>query len=148
MSADGGRSSPPPHPAGLDRAGRHRLIALWLAWDTFSKRGPTITISFDFAAGLTAGQSQLRYKNVVMGTVKTIGMSPDLSHVIVTVGRCMRPSFSPTRRSSGWSAQLFAGNVTGLETLLSGSYIGMRPSAEPGKAKPTVGKPDPPVLQA
>ena len=29
--------------------------------------------------------------------------------------------------------ELFAGNITGLETLLSGSYIGMRPSAEKGK---------------
>ena len=59
------------------------LIALWLAWDTFSKRGPTITIAFDSAAGLTAGQSQLKYKNVVMGTVKSIGVSPDLTKVIV-----------------------------------------------------------------
>ena len=45
--------------------------------------------------------------------------------------------------------ELFAGNITGLETLLSGSYIGMRPSAEPGVAKRDfVGKTDPPVLQA
>ena len=55
------------------------LIAVWLAWDTFSKRGPTITISFETAAGLTAGQSQLKYRNVVMGTVKTITVAPDLS---------------------------------------------------------------------
>ena len=61
------------------------LIAAWLAWDTFSRRGPTITIAFDSAAGLTAGQSQLKYRNVVMGTVKTIAIAPDLSHVIVTV---------------------------------------------------------------
>ncbi len=45
--------------------------------------------------------------------------------------------------------QLFAGNVTGLDTLLSGSYIGMRPTKE--KSKPErnfVGQRDPPVLQA
>src|SRR6476620_11536695 len=85
-------------PVELPTAGVHRrlpliwivpivtgLIALWLAWDTFSKKGPTITIAFDTAAGLTAGQSQLKYKNVVMGTVKSIGVSPDLTKVIVTV---------------------------------------------------------------
>ena len=45
--------------------------------------------------------------------------------------------------------QLFAGNVTGLDTLLSGSYIGMRPSTEKGKPqRDFVGKRDPPVLQA
>ena len=61
------------------------LLAVWLAWDTFSKRGPTITISFQTAAGLTAGQSQLKYKNVVMGTVQSIAIAPDLASVIVTV---------------------------------------------------------------
>src|SRR5215510_6021185 len=61
------------------------LIAVWLAWDTFSKRGPTITIAFESAAGLTAGQSQLKYKNVVMGTVKAITVAPNLTHVEVVV---------------------------------------------------------------
>ena len=61
------------------------LIALWLAWDTYSKRGPTITVSFDSAAGLTAGQSQLKFKDVTMGTVKSVTVSPDLSRVLVTI---------------------------------------------------------------
>jgi paraquat-inducible protein B len=127
------------------------LIALWLAWDTFSKRGPTITIAFESAAGLTAGQSQLRYKNVVMGTVKTIGISPDLSHVIVTVETVHEAKELLTDKAIFWVVrpQLFAGNVTGLDTLLSGSYIGMRPSLEKGKPqKNFVGDQDPPVLQA
>jgi paraquat-inducible protein B len=45
--------------------------------------------------------------------------------------------------------ELFAGNITGLETLLSGSYIGMRPSTEQGaKRRRFIGEQDPPVLQA
>ena len=52
------------------------LIALWLAWDTWHKKGPVITVTFETAAGLTAGQSQLKYKNVVMGTVKSIDIAP------------------------------------------------------------------------
>src|SRR5260370_28956298 len=47
------------------------LIAAWLAWDTFSKRCPTITISFETASGLTAGQAQLNLKDGTRGTVKT-----------------------------------------------------------------------------
>ena len=61
------------------------LIALWLVWDSWSKRGPTITISFETADGLNAGQSQLKYKNVVMGTVSGIAIAPDRASVIVTV---------------------------------------------------------------
>jgi paraquat-inducible protein B len=39
-------------------------IGGWLAWDTLSKRGPTITISFSTAEGLQAGQSQLKFKDI------------------------------------------------------------------------------------
>lgn len=127
------------------------LIAIWLAWDTYSKRGPTIIIAFDTAAGLTAGQSQLKYKNVVMGTVKTIDVAPDLSQVLVTVETVHEAKPLLTDKTIFWVVrpELFAGNVTGLETILSGSYIGMRPSAEKGTPRHHfVGERDPPVLQA
>ncbi|TAJ40844.1 MAG: MCE family protein [Reyranella sp.] len=127
------------------------LIAAWLAWDTFSKRGPTITIAFETAAGLTAGQSQLKYRNVVMGTVKTIAVAPDLSRVLVTVETVREAEELLTDKTIFWvvKPQLFAGNVTGLDTLLSGSYIGMRPTTEKGKPQRSfVGNHDPPVLQA
>ena len=127
------------------------LIAIWLAWDTFSKKGPTITIAFDSAAGLTAGQSQLKYKNVVMGTVKAIGVSPDLTKVIITIETVREAEPLLTDKTIFWvvKPELFAGSITGLETLISGSYIGMRPSAEPGRAKRDfIGEQDPPVLQA
>lgn len=127
------------------------LIGAWLVWDTFSQRGPTITIAFDSAAGLTAGQSQLKYRNVVMGTVKTIAVAPDLSHVIVTVETVREAAPLLTDKTIFWvvKPQLFAGNVTGLDTLLSGSYIGLRPSPQGGKPqRDFVGQLDPPVLQA
>ncbi|MGA8550475.1 MAG: paraquat-inducible protein B, partial [Stellaceae bacterium] len=33
-------------------------IGAWLLWDTLSKQGPTIQVTFDTAEGLQAGQSQ------------------------------------------------------------------------------------------
>ena len=127
------------------------LIAAWLVWDTYSKRGPTIVISFETGAGLTAGQSQLKYKNVVMGTVKAITISPDFSHVLVTVETVREAEPFLNDKTIFWvvKPELFAGNITGLETLLSGSYIGMRPSTEQGaKRRRFIGEQDPPVLQA
>ena len=129
------------------------LIALWLAYDTWSKKGPVITVTFETAAGLTAGQSQLKYKNVVMGTVKSIDVSPDLTHVIATVETIRDAEPLLTDKTIFWvvKPELFAGSLTGLETLLSGSYIGMRPVAEKERGKPQrhfVGQADPPVLQA
>ncbi|NQW49626.1 MAG: MCE family protein [Rhodospirillales bacterium] len=127
------------------------MIAGWLAWDTFSKRGPTITVTFNTAVGLTAGQSQLKYRNVVMGTVKTITIAPDLSNVLVTIETVKEAETLLTDKTIFWvvKPQLFAGTVSGLETILSGSYIGMRPSTGPGLAKRDfVGQEDPPILQA
>jgi|FEC22Drversion2_1045045.scaffolds.fasta_scaffold00497_4 paraquat-inducible protein B len=154
-------------PADLPTAGVHRrrripliwivplltgLIAAWLAWDTMSKKGPTITIAFDSAAGLTAGQSQLKYKNVVMGTVSSIGMSPDFTKVIVTIETVREAEALLNNKTIFWvvKPELFAGSLTGLETLISGSYIGMRPSSEPGTHRQHhfIGEQDPPVLQA
>jgi paraquat-inducible protein B len=124
-------------------------IGAWLAWDTFSKRGPTIVITFDTAAGLQAGQSQLKYKDVVMGTVKSIAVSEDLTRVVVAVETVREAERLITDKTVFWvvKPQLFAGRVSGLETLLSGSYIGMLPSTEPGKQQHQfIGKEDPPVL--
>src|SRR5476651_135294 len=61
------------------------LIGAWLAWDTYSKRGPTITVSFDSGDGLQAGQSQLKFKDVTMGTGKSIAVTPDFNKVLVTL---------------------------------------------------------------
>jgi paraquat-inducible protein B len=127
------------------------LIGGWLAWDTFSKRGPTITVSFETAAGLTPGQSQLKYRNVVMGTVKTITVPPDLSKVLVTIETTREAEPLLNDNTIFWvvKPQLFAGSISGLETILSGSYIGMRPQATGGKPqRDFVGQTDPPVLQA
>src|SRR5204862_7081205 len=60
-------------------------IGAWLAWDTLSKEGPTIRISFESGEGLQAGQSQLKYKDIVFGTVKSLELAPDQTHVVVTV---------------------------------------------------------------
>src|SRR5580704_6398879 len=66
-------------------------IGGWLAWSTLSKEGPMITISFDTAEGLQAGQSQLKFKEITLGTVQSLDLTPDHSHVLVdqddTAGR-------------------------------------------------------------
>ena len=44
-----------------------------------------ITISFRTADGLTAGQTKVKHKAVDLGTVESIRLAPDLSHVVVRV---------------------------------------------------------------
>src|SRR6266568_9201583 len=126
-------------------------IGAYLAWDTLSKEGPTIKISFDSGEGLQAGQSQLKYKDIVFGTVKSLELAPDQTHVVITVATTAEAKPLLTDQTIFWvvKPRLFAGNISGLETVLSGSYIGMLPSQTAGKTQHDfVGQEDPPILQA
>src|SRR5215472_13575535 len=77
-------------------------IGAWLAWDTLSKEGPTIKISFDSGEGLQAGQSQLKYKDIVFGTVKSLQLSPDQTRVIVTVATTRQAERLLTEGTEFW----------------------------------------------
>ena len=61
------------------------LIAGWLVWDAMAKRGPLITVSFQSAEGLQAGQSHLRYLEVDIGLVESITLNPNMAGVSVTI---------------------------------------------------------------
>jgi paraquat-inducible protein B len=155
-----------PHPPATVTTGAHRrfrLSMIWiiplvtvaigafLAWHAISLRGPTITISFQTAEGLQAGQSHVKHKDVDMGTVSSIVLSKDLSRVIVTVD--MNANAAPLLNTNAqfWvvKPRFFAGSISGLDTLLSGSYIELSPSGTGGEAqRDFVGLEDPPVLQS
>jgi paraquat-inducible protein B len=124
-------------------------IGAWLAWDTLSKEGPTITVTFETAEGLQPGQSQLKFKDIVFGTVKSLKLGPDNTHVIVTIATTHEAKPLLTDKTIFWvvKPRLFAGSISGLETLLSGSYVGMLPGATAGKARHKfTGREDPPIL--
>lgn len=102
------------------------LIALSMAVHNWLQTGPVISISFQTAEGLVAGKSQVRYKEVVIGTVRNISLAEQGDGVVVQVqleGSASKVANSGTRF---WIVrpQLGLGGVTGLNTLLSGAYIG------------------------
>lgn len=125
------------------------LIGGWLAWDTRSKQGPTITVTFDDAEGLQAEQSQLKYKDIVLGTVKTLALTPDNGHVVATIATTREAEPLLTKGTVFWvvKPRLFAGNLSGLDTLLSGSYVSLVPGEAGGPAeRHFTGQEDPPIL--
>jgi paraquat-inducible protein B len=65
------------------------IITGWLGYRALIERGPTVTISFATADGAEADRTTIRYKNVELGRVTGIGLSPDGLHVVVTA--TMRP---------------------------------------------------------
>ncbi|HET6606840.1 MAG TPA: MlaD family protein [Rhodopila sp.] len=127
------------------------LIGAWLAWDTLSKEGPRIVVSFNDAEGLQIGQSQLKFKDITLGTVKALDFAPDRRNVLVTIATTSQAEPFLTAGTQFWvvKPRLFAGNISGFNTLLSGSYIGMLPGDAGGKQeRQFVGREEPPVLES
>lgn len=127
------------------------LIGAWLAWSTLSQRGPLITITFQTAEGLQANQSHVRHKDVDMGIVQNVGLTADRKRVQVTIQMNREAEPLLTDRAQFWVVRprVFAGAISGLQTLFSGSYIDLLPAAEGGEAKRAfVGLENPPVLQS
>lgn len=127
------------------------LVGGWLAWTTLSERGPLITITFETAEGLQANQSHVRHKDVDMGVVQKVALTPDLKRVQVTVRMNREAESLLTDKAQFWVVRprFFAGSISGLQTLFSGSYIDLLPAATGGEEKRDfVGLENPPVLQS
>src|ERR1700675_4133677 len=62
------------------------IAALSLTLRTYLSIGPHITVSFQTAEGLEAGKTEVRYKEVVIGHVTGIVLSPDHARVLVHIG--------------------------------------------------------------
>lgn len=101
------------------------LIALGIAWQAYLDRGALIEISFRNAAGIVADQTTLRYRNVEVGVVESVGFSDDLGHVVAEVRLDKEVEPFVDAESTFWIVQpeVSARGISGLETVLSGVYI-------------------------
>jgi len=60
------------------------LVGGWLAVKAIVDKGPTVTVTFVTAEGLEKGKTKVRYKDVEIGLVTDVALSPDTSRVVVT----------------------------------------------------------------
>ncbi|MBK8907713.1 MAG: MCE family protein [Rhodospirillales bacterium] len=124
-------------------------IAIYLGYTTLSEQGPTITMTFKTAAGLEAGKTRVKYKDVEMGVVTKVDISDDLATILVTaqMEKSAQPHLNENTRFWVVRPRLSTSGVSGLETLVSGAHIEM----DPGKgdsARQFTGLEDPPVIRA
>jgi len=114
------------------------LLALalggWLVWTTIQSRGPVVTIMFPTAEGLEAGRTEVKLRDVVVGTVSEINLADDIATVVTTVEMVPAAEAWLTSGTRFWIVQPQIGieGVTGLSTLLSGPYI----AVDPGEGEP------------
>jgi paraquat-inducible protein B len=112
------------------------LIGLTLVVKLMSDRGPQITITFRSAEGLEAGKTRVKYKDVNIGTVQTIRLSEDRTHVQIKVQLTKEAKSFTAEDTRFWVVRprIAASGVSGISTLLSGAYI----AADAGTSEKTL----------
>lgn len=114
------------------------LIGLSMLMHAWLSVGPEISIAFQTAAGLEVGKTAVKYKEVTVGVVSAIALSEDGSHVVVTVSLDKRAESLARVDTRFWVVRPRIGlqGVSGIDTLLSGAYIGVDKgtSSQPGKS--------------
>lgn len=125
------------------------LVGGWLAIKAILDKGPIITITFATAEGLEANKTKIKFKDVDVGLVTEVRVAPDLSHVIATVemGKRAAPFLVEDVRFWVVRPRISGGTVSGLGTLLSGSYIGMDVGKSKNLSSAFKGLEVPPVVQ-
>jgi len=101
------------------------IIGAYLAVKYYVDRGPVITITFRSGEGIEAGKTKIKYKDVQIGQVKGITIAKDRSHVVVTaeLNKEAEPLLVADTRFWVVRARIAGGSISGLSTLMGGSYI-------------------------
>ncbi len=126
-------------------------IAVYLVITTLADRGPLITISFKTGSGISAQQTQVTHKAVALGMVEDVQLTNDLKAVHVRVRMNREGSKILTDHARFWvvKPRLSSGDLSGLETLVSGAYIEVDPGLPGGRSERNfVGLEEPPGMRS
>ena len=124
------------------------LVGISLVVHSILQEGPTIIVTFKTGSGLTANKTEVKYRNVVIGHVSDVELSSDQKSVNATI-KLSKQAESFTREDSQFwvvRPRIGAGGVSGIDTLLSGDYIGADIGQSNARAKNFTGLENPPPI--
>lgn len=124
------------------------LLGLWLAFKYYSTQGPAITVRFETAEGIVQGKTPVLCKSVSIGTVDKVRLTKDLKGVIVTMQMTSEATDLLTKDTQIWVVRPRYGGaagISGLSTIVSGSYIELEPGLSDEPRREFIGLENPPV---
>ena len=124
------------------------LVGISLVVHSILQEGPTITVTFKTGSGLTANKTEVKYRNVVIGQVSGVELSNDQKSVNATIKLAKQAESFTREDSQFWVVRprIGAGGVSGIDTLLSGDYIGADIGQANARAKNFKGLENPPPI--
>jgi paraquat-inducible protein B len=124
------------------------VIGISLLIRNWQNEGPQITISFLSGEGVQVGKTLIKYRDVTVGRVSGVVLSADHQTVVVTADLSKGAASLLKEDTQFWIVRprIGVGTVSGLDTLLSGVYIGMKTGVAAARARQFVGLENPPAL--
>jgi paraquat-inducible protein B len=124
------------------------VIGATLVINAWRTAGPRVRISFQTAQGLEVGKTLVKYRNVTVGHVTGIAVSADHNHVLVSADLLSSAKDLLTTDARFWVVRprIGIGWASGLETLISGSYIAVEAGDAKVRQTEFVGLENPPPL--
>ncbi|WP_445673014.1 PqiB family protein [Pseudomonas inefficax] len=124
------------------------LVGASLMVRNYLERGPVISISFRTGEGLVAHKTQVRYRSVVIGEVASVELADDRKSVVAKVELSNEAESFATQGARYWVVRprIGAGGVSGVDTLLSGAFIGADAGESKVPEKTFVGLESPPPI--
>lgn len=100
-------------------------VTLGVAWKSYSDRGVLIEIDFADATGIVPGETALKFREVEVGRVETVGFNDDLSSVRIGVRVHKEVAHYIDSEARFWLVrpQVSAQGISRLDTVLSGTFI-------------------------
>ena len=124
------------------------VIGISLLIRNWQNTGPRVTISFLSGEGLQVGKTLVKYRDVAVGRVSAVDLSADHQTVLVRADLSKEAAGLLKADTQFWIVRprIGVGSVSGLDTLLSGVYIGMKTGTAAQRERQFVGLENPPAL--
>lgn len=108
------------------------IIGGWLGWRAYTQTGIDIQVRFESGEGIVANKTEVVYKGMPVGKVKTLALDEDGPNkgVIATVEMDKEVEQYLKTNTRFWLVKpsVSLAGITGLETLVSGNYIAVSPA--------------------
>jgi paraquat-inducible protein B len=123
-------------------------IGISLLIRNWQNAGPQITISFLSGEGVQVGKTLVKYRDVAVGRVSDVVLSADHRTVVVSADLSKDATGLLKADTQFWIVRprIGVGSASGLDTLLSGVYIGIKTGAAELGERHFAGLENPPAL--
>ncbi len=107
-------------------------IGIWMLVQYVGSKGPEVTLILNTAEGIEVGKTEIKSLNVKVGVITHITLSDDYSYIVAKAAMDKDAERMLKEDTRFWVVKPRIGKegVSGLDTLLSGSYIEMQPGNE------------------